>query len=174
MADTYLLAMRGPADRRHDSYVGFRTELENRAGDGKGKGTSGSPTRPKVPKRRPGAHCFVVAWKRGNARGAKEAGHHVVRESTGHRRNSCVGRKAAAFSGWHEPDESRGSRPESVSGSGGNSPGRLGKRLFRTTDALHEVLFVTSTGTYRPTRWRRILHYRDRSQVPRLHRNRLP
>jgi hypothetical protein len=75
MADTYLLAMRGPAYRRHDSYVGFRTELENRAGDGKGKGTSGSPTRPKVPKRRPGAHCFVVAWKRGNSRGAKEAGH---------------------------------------------------------------------------------------------------
>jgi len=37
MADTYLLAMRGPAYRRHDSYVGFRTELENRAGDGKGK-----------------------------------------------------------------------------------------------------------------------------------------
>src|SRR5260370_30985276 len=74
MADTYLLAMRGPAYRRHDSYVGFRTELENRAGDGKGKGTSGSPTRPKVPKRRPGAHCFVVAWKRGNSRGAEEAG----------------------------------------------------------------------------------------------------
>ncbi len=35
-------------------------------------------------------------------------------------------RKAAAFNGWHEPDESRGSSPESVSGSGCNSPGRLG------------------------------------------------
>jgi hypothetical protein len=35
-------------------------------------------------------------------------------------------RKAAAFNGWHEPDESRGSSPESVSGSGCDSPGRLG------------------------------------------------
>jgi hypothetical protein len=40
MAGTYLLAMRGPAFRRHDSYLGFRTELENRVGDVKGKGTS--------------------------------------------------------------------------------------------------------------------------------------
>ena len=50
-------------------------ELENRAGDGKGKGTSGGPTRLKVPMHWPGAHCFVVAEKRGNSRGAKEAGH---------------------------------------------------------------------------------------------------
>jgi len=75
MAETYLLAMRGPACRRHDSYAGFRTELENRVGDGKGKGTSGGPTRPKVPKRQPGAHCFIVVRKRGNSRGAKGAGH---------------------------------------------------------------------------------------------------
>ena len=34
--------------------------------------------------------------------------------------------KAAAFNGWHEPDKSRGLRPESVSGSGCKSPGRLG------------------------------------------------
>ena len=71
MEDTYLLAMRGPAYRRHDSYPGFRTELENRVGDGKGKGPSGEPTRLKVLMHRPGAHCFVVARKRGNARGAK-------------------------------------------------------------------------------------------------------
>ena len=38
--DTYLLAMRRPAYRRHDPYPGFRTELENRVDDGKGKGTS--------------------------------------------------------------------------------------------------------------------------------------
>src|SRR5215469_1161702 len=75
MAETYLLAMRGPACRRHDSYAGFRTELENRVGDDKGKGTSGDPTRPKVPRHRSGAHCLVGARKRGNARGAKEAGH---------------------------------------------------------------------------------------------------
>jgi hypothetical protein len=34
--------------------------------------------------------------------------------------------RGAAFNEWHEPDESRGSSPESVSGSGCDSPGRLG------------------------------------------------
>jgi hypothetical protein len=43
MEGTYLLAMRGPAYRRHDSYLGFRTELENRVGDAKGKGTKWTP-----------------------------------------------------------------------------------------------------------------------------------
>jgi len=75
MEGTYLLAMRGPVFRRHDSYPGFRTELENRVGDAKGKGASGEPTRLKVPMHRPGAHCFVVVRKRGNSRGAKGAGH---------------------------------------------------------------------------------------------------
>ncbi len=46
-----------------------------RTGSVMGKGTSGGPTRPKVPMHRPGAHCFVRAMKRGNARGAKGAGH---------------------------------------------------------------------------------------------------
>ena len=40
---TYLLAMRGPVYRRHDSYLGFRTEPENRVGDAKGKGTKWTP-----------------------------------------------------------------------------------------------------------------------------------
>src|SRR5450830_1808497 len=74
MAETYLLAMRCPVFRRRDSHSGSRTELENLYGDVKGKGTSGEPARPKVPMR-PGADCFVVAMKRGNARGAKGAGH---------------------------------------------------------------------------------------------------
>src|ERR1700693_768334 len=75
MEGTYLLAMRGPAFRRHDSYTVFRTELENRVGDATGKSTSGDPTRPKVPTHRSGAHCFVRAMKRSNVRGAKGAGH---------------------------------------------------------------------------------------------------
>src|ERR1700693_6506601 len=75
MEGTYLLAMRGPAFRRHDSYTVFRTELENRVGDAKGKSTSGDPTRPKVPTHRSGAHCFVRAMRRSNVRGAKGAGH---------------------------------------------------------------------------------------------------
>ena len=41
MEGTYLLAMWGPVYRRHDFYPGFRTELENRVGAAKGKGTSG-------------------------------------------------------------------------------------------------------------------------------------
>ena len=71
MEDTYLLFMRCPVYRRHDSHSGFRMELENLDGDDKGKGTSGDPTRLKVPMHRSGAHCLVGARKRGNARGAK-------------------------------------------------------------------------------------------------------
>ena len=89
---TYLLAMRCPVYRRRDSNSGFRTELENLVGDAKGKGTSGRPARPKVPMRRPGADCSVVAMKRSNARGAKGAGHprwdHSSQLETG--RNSLV------------------------------------------------------------------------------------
>src|SRR5438309_10271165 len=43
--------------------------------DAKGKGASSETARPKVPMRRVGADCSVVARKRGNARGAKGAGH---------------------------------------------------------------------------------------------------
>jgi hypothetical protein len=75
MAETYLLAVRCPVYRRRDSHSGFRTELENLAGDGKGKGASGQPVRPNVPMHQPGADCSVVAMKRGNARRAKGAGH---------------------------------------------------------------------------------------------------
>ena len=72
---TYLLAVRCPVYRGRHSDSGFRTELENLVGDVKGKGTSGSPARPKVPMCRPGADCSVVAVKRINSRGAKGAGH---------------------------------------------------------------------------------------------------
>jgi hypothetical protein len=90
--ETCLLAVRCPVHRRRDSNSGFRTELENLVCDAKGKGTSGSPARPKVPKRRPGADCSVVAVKRGNSRGAKGAGHprRDRTESTGNRKNSLV------------------------------------------------------------------------------------
>src|SRR5438445_9869465 len=75
VAETYLLATRCPVYRRHDSRSGSRTELENLSGDAKGKGASSETARPKVPMRRVGADCSVVARKRGNARGAKGAGH---------------------------------------------------------------------------------------------------
>ena len=64
MAETYLLATRCPVYRRHDSHLGSRTELENLSGDAKGKGTSSETVRPKVPMRRVGADCSVIARKR--------------------------------------------------------------------------------------------------------------
>jgi hypothetical protein len=75
MEETYLLAMRCPVYRRRDSNPGFRMELENLVGSAKGKGSSGRTARLKVPMGQTGADCSVVVRKRGNARGAKGAGH---------------------------------------------------------------------------------------------------
>jgi hypothetical protein len=61
-----------------------------------------------------GADCFVVVVKRGNACGAKGAGH----PRRANLRVNCLQdepgwfrRKAAAFDGWREPDKPRGLRP---------------------------------------------------------------
>src|SRR6516162_10575325 len=71
-----------------------------------------APTvRPKVPMRRLGADCSVVAMKRGNARRAKGAGHRHLARVNRQREEPDVQWKAAAFARWHEPDESRGSSP---------------------------------------------------------------
>jgi hypothetical protein len=43
MAGTYLLAVRCPVQRRRESSPGFRAELENLAGDGKGKAQVDEP-----------------------------------------------------------------------------------------------------------------------------------
>src|SRR5262245_24550076 len=64
VAETYLLAMRCPVFRGRDSHSGSRTELENLAGDAKGKSASGEPARLKVPMRRRGADCSVIVMKR--------------------------------------------------------------------------------------------------------------
>ena len=72
---TYLLAIWCPVYRRRDFHLGFDTELENLIDGVKGKGASGGPARPKVPMRRSGTDCFVVAMKRGDFRGAKGADH---------------------------------------------------------------------------------------------------
>ena len=60
-----------------------------------------APTaRPKVPMRRLGAHCLVVALKRGNARGAKGAGHQRWIRSTGNGRNLIInGRRQPSLGG---------------------------------------------------------------------------
>jgi hypothetical protein len=71
------LLVRDEKNRCDSIYLNARplSSIENLVCDGKGKGTSGSPVRPKVPTRKPGANGFVVARKRGNSRGAKGAGH---------------------------------------------------------------------------------------------------
>jgi hypothetical protein len=60
MAETWLLAMRCPGYRWRDSSLGSGMELENLFGGDKGNGTSGSPARPKVPRRWAGADRPVV------------------------------------------------------------------------------------------------------------------
>src|ERR1700758_718345 len=127
IADTYLLAMRCPVYRRRDSHSGSRMELENLSGDAKRKGTSGSSARLKVPMRR---------YRGGPPRSSDEAGVMLVERrgwvidaeirSTGNRKSLMSWRKAAAFKRWHEPDDARVSRPESVRGSRCNSSGLLG------------------------------------------------
>src|SRR5262245_41758216 len=109
--DGMRLPERHPACRRREPRLGSRAERENLAGDGKGKAQVASTARPKVPMRRLGADCFVVVVKRGNARGAKGAGHRHLLGSTGNGRNSMLKWKAAAFERWHEPDKSRGLSP---------------------------------------------------------------
>ena len=109
MAVTYLLAMRCPVYKQRDFHLGFDTELENLIGGVKGKGTSGRTARPKVPIRRLGADCSVVALKRRNGRGAKGAGHSrhdpFGQPETGG--TAWLWRRAAALTGWHEPCDGR-------------------------------------------------------------------
>ena len=113
MEGTYLLATRGPVFRRHDSYPGFRTELESLGGDDKGKSTSGRTTRLKVPMHQPESHCSIIARKRSNVRRAKGAGHPRQEGVNGQPEELLPWRKpGGASSGWHEPDESRDSRPD--------------------------------------------------------------
>jgi len=96
---TYLPITRCPVFRRRDSSLGFRTELENLVCNGKGEGTSGRTTRPKVPMCKPGADCAVVPMKRCNGRGGKGAGHPRRDRygSTGNRRNSLMSTEGGSF-----------------------------------------------------------------------------
>src|SRR6201988_179203 len=57
-------------------------------------------------------------------------------------------RKAAAFVRWHEPDDARVSRPESVSGSGRNSPGRLGRKEDYVLPWLRRMTKRNAYGVY--------------------------
>jgi hypothetical protein len=74
LGDALRLPKRHPAYRRREAQSGSGTERENLAGDAKGKSASGS-NREAESTDAPGADCPVVVMKRGNARGAKGAGH---------------------------------------------------------------------------------------------------
>jgi hypothetical protein len=50
--------------------------------------------------------------KRGNARGAKGAGHRHLARVNRQREELEVQWKAAAFARWHEPDDARVSSPD--------------------------------------------------------------
>src|SRR5262245_56428200 len=78
-------------------------------------------TRPKVPMRRLGADCLVVVMKRGNARGAKGAGHRHWRGSTGNGRNSngrrqpsCDGTSRISCKIWYSISQTMSDRDRSI------------------------------------------------------------
>ena len=75
LGDALRLPKRHPAYRRREAQSGSCTERENLAGDAKGKGTSGSNREAESTDAPERADCPVVVLKRGNARGAKGAGH---------------------------------------------------------------------------------------------------
>ena len=75
-------------DRRSESALHNKEPIQ---------GTSGATARPKVPMRRRGTDCLVVVTKRGNAHGAKGAGHRRLRLS-----QLATGR-APYFNGRRQP-----------------------------------------------------------------------
>src|SRR6202022_4811051 len=111
LGDALRLPKRHPACRRREAQSGSCMERENLAGDAKGKAQAAPTVRPKVPMRRRGADCPVVVMKRGNARGAKGAGHRHLARVNRQREEPDVQWKAAAFARWHEPDDARVSSP---------------------------------------------------------------
>ena len=110
---------RHPACRQHEARSGSGTERENLAGDAKGKGASGYNRKAEstdAPERggllRSSHEAAVMAVERRGRVIDVETG------QLGNRDEPEVQRKTAVFDRWHEPDESRGSSPESVRGSG--------------------------------------------------------
>src|SRR5215469_12991405 len=104
--DVLILPERHPACRRREARPGSGMERENLAGDGKGKGTSGSnreaestdaPERGGLP--RSSAEGSVMELERRGWVIAVDLG------QPGRREEPLVQRKAAAFERWHEPDD---------------------------------------------------------------------
>src|SRR6266446_205918 len=103
--DVLIPTERHPACRQREARPGSCMERENLAGDGKGKGASGS-NREAESTDAPDDEAGVMLVER---RGQVIA---VGSEPTGNRRSSNSRRKAAAFARWHEPDDARVSSPD--------------------------------------------------------------
>src|SRR5262245_62053223 len=110
--DVLILPERHPACRRREARSGSCTERENLAGDGKGKGASGSNRKAEstdAPERglpRSSDEGPVMGLERRRQVIAVDLGQPVRREEP------FVQRKAAAFTRWHEPDDARVSSPD--------------------------------------------------------------
>src|ERR1700731_647831 len=112
LGDALRLPERHPPCSRREAQPGSCMERETAMP--REKAQVAQTARPKVPMRRLGADCFVVAVKRGNARGAKGAGHRHLARVNRQREEPDVQWKAAAFARWHEPDDARVSSPDLV------------------------------------------------------------
>ena len=75
VGDVLRLPTRHPAYRRPKLNLALVGNVRTYTAMLREKAQSVTTARPKVPMRRLGAHCLVVAMKRGNARGAKGVGH---------------------------------------------------------------------------------------------------
>src|SRR5215510_15879301 len=111
--DVLILPERHPACRRREARPGSCTERENLAGDGKGKGASGSNRKAEntdAPERggppRSSDEGPVMGLEQRRRVIAVDLGQPVRREEP------FVQRKAAAFVRWHEPDDARVSSPD--------------------------------------------------------------
>ena len=111
--DDLRLPERHPACRRREAQLGSCTERENLAGDGKGKGTSGS-NREAESTDAPERGGLPRSNDEGPVMGLERRGQVTVTGlgPTGHAgRSPLVQWKAAAFVRWQEPYELKGSRP---------------------------------------------------------------
>ena len=113
MRDICLLIMRCPVYRRRETHLGSCVELGNLFGDAKGKSSSGDNREAESTNaaNRGGLPCSSVEVP---VMGMERRGRSLVAAPEGQRETggTCrCRRKAAVFTGWHEPDDARASSP---------------------------------------------------------------
>jgi hypothetical protein len=106
--DVLILPERHPACRQREARSGSGTERENLAGDGKGKGASGSHRKAESTDA-PESGGLPRSSDEGSVMGPEPRGQ-VIAVDVGQpvrREEPFVQRKAVAFARWHEPDDAR-------------------------------------------------------------------